>query len=512
MPWLSLDIAEKLKTSTKTWEEFLATYPIFEEQSLIKKPNLLQLKEDGNIGLDCRYLNFAPQCDGWMQVTQNGGYGSFVIFWSKVWKLNTVATIPYYTGDYSKSKRGFGFVTVGANLDEFHQATIKTKKNIDSIVNKNLKQIEKVSLKSENEIKNYVEKILENLTLSTTVMIVLVILIAIWIARYITSSIDELIKGTEEFKANNLDYKIKVKSKDEIGVLAHSFNLMAKSIKELFIKQEKLNTELQKSQQELQQLNENLEDKVKMELEKNKIIQDKLYQSEKLASMGEMIGNIAHQWRQPLSIISTSATGMKIKKQHALLDENEMYDMCDIIDKNAQYLSQTIDDFRNFIKNDQSKIVFNIKNNLESFVSIINATLKIEEIELITDFDECELESYPNELIQCYMNIFNNSKDAMHDKQTPKYIFIESKVQNNNIVITFTDNGNGIDEKIIDKVFEPYFTTKHQSRGTGLGLSMLYSIIVDRMQGTLECYNSEYSYNNENYKGLKTIITIPIQS
>ena len=91
--------------------------------------NMKQLKELGNVGLDCRYLNFAPQCEGWMQVTQNGGYGSFVINWSGVWKLTTAAAIPYYTGQYANSKRGFGFVTIGASVDDFHAAANETKKN-----------------------------------------------------------------------------------------------------------------------------------------------------------------------------------------------------------------------------------------------------------------------------------------------------------------------------------------------------------------------------------------------
>jgi len=510
MPWLSLDLAQKLQQSNQNWEEFLATYPPLENQSLSKKPNHLQLKDEGNIGLDCRYLNFAPQCDGWMQVTQNGGYGSFVIFWSNVWKLNTVATIPYYTGEYGKSKRGFGFVTVGANLKEFHEATIKTQERVKVIVDENLKQIEKVSLKSENEIANYVDKIVDNLMLSTIIMIIIVILIAIWIAKYITSSIKKLLKGTEEFKNNNLDYKIEVTSNDEIGKLANSFNLMANSIKELFIKQEKLNDKLQKSQNELQVLNESLEEKVTQELERNKKIQDKLYQSEKLAAMGEMIGNIAHQWRQPLSIISVGATGMKIRKEHSILEDSQFYETCDLIDKNAQYLSQTIDDFRNFIKNDQSKVRFTIKQNLESFISIITATVKSKNIELITDIEDCELDSYPNELIQCYMNIFYNSKDALEVIKTQKYIFIESKIKENNVIITFKDNANGIDEKIQDKIFEPYFTTKHQSQGTGLGLSMSYSIIIDRMNGSIESKNTQYTYKNQQFKGLKTIITLPI--
>ena len=104
MPWISSDIAEKFKNSNQDINTFLKNYPTFEEQTLKKKPNIPQLVKDGNIALDCRYLNFAPQCEGWMQVTENGGYGSFIIYWSKVWKLTTAATIPYYTGQYKNSK------------------------------------------------------------------------------------------------------------------------------------------------------------------------------------------------------------------------------------------------------------------------------------------------------------------------------------------------------------------------------------------------------------------------
>ena len=137
MPWLSADLAQKYYDSKKDINEFLKDYPIFEEQSLSKKPNLKQVKEDGNVGLDCRYLNFAPQCEGWMQLTQNGGYGSFIINWSNVWKLTTAAAIPYYTGKYANSKRGFGFVTIGASVDDFHAAANETKKNESEIKKSN---------------------------------------------------------------------------------------------------------------------------------------------------------------------------------------------------------------------------------------------------------------------------------------------------------------------------------------------------------------------------------------
>ena len=155
--WLSLDVAEKFKQSGKDdLNKFLESYPKFEQQSLKKKPNLAQLKEFGEVGLDCRYLNFAPQCEGWMQLTKEGGYGSFIIFWSGVWKLTTAATIPYYTGQYSKTKRGFGFVTIGANVDEFHLAANETKENVDKIL-----QIQVQNMKDElNENKfNVIELI-----------------------------------------------------------------------------------------------------------------------------------------------------------------------------------------------------------------------------------------------------------------------------------------------------------------------------------------------------------------
>lgn len=104
MPWLSESLAKKYEDSKLEINEFLSSYPTFENQTLTKKPNIQQVIKEGNVGLDCRYLNFAPQCHGWMEVTKNGGYGSFIIYWSNVWKLSTAATIPYYTGQYASSK------------------------------------------------------------------------------------------------------------------------------------------------------------------------------------------------------------------------------------------------------------------------------------------------------------------------------------------------------------------------------------------------------------------------
>jgi hypothetical protein len=165
MPWLSADLAEKYYSSNKNINEFLKDYPTFEEQSLSKKPNLKQLKEDGNVGLDCRYLNFAPQCQGWMQLTKNGGYGSFIINWSKIWKLTTAATIPYYTGMYGNTKRGFGFVSIGASVDDFHAAANDTKKDVLNILNKQSNNMEDIVNKNQIEIQEFIKSLINELFL-----------------------------------------------------------------------------------------------------------------------------------------------------------------------------------------------------------------------------------------------------------------------------------------------------------------------------------------------------------
>ena len=178
MPWLSADIAEKYYASNQDINEFLKNYPIFEEQSLIKKPNLKQLKEQSSVGLDCRYLNFAPQCEGWMQVTQNGGYGSFEINWSGVWKLTTAATIPYYTGQYANSKRGFGFVTIGASVDDFHAAANETKKNVSEILKEQTKSMEEIVTQNQSEIEKFIKALINELSIVTFIMVILIIFIA----------------------------------------------------------------------------------------------------------------------------------------------------------------------------------------------------------------------------------------------------------------------------------------------------------------------------------------------
>ncbi len=251
------------------------------------------------------------------------------------------------------------------------------------------------------------------------------------------------------------------------------------------------------------ELNLSLENRIKDEVEKSKFIENKLFQSEKLASMGEMIGNIAHQWRQPLSVISTVSTGMILQKEYDLLTDELFYKSCETIDKNAQFLSKTIDNFRDFIKSDNTISTLKIENLIENFLNLIDGDIKSNNINIIQNIEKnILLKVSENNLIQSLLSIFNNAKDVLAElDDANRLFFITIKKYNDKIIIKLKDNGKGIKEDIIHKVFEPYFTTKHQSQGTGLGLHSTHTIITENMNGLITVNNVEYEYNDIIYNG-----------
>lgn len=177
----------------------------------------------------------------------------------------------------------------------------------------------------------------------------------------------------------------------------------------------------------------------------------------------------------------------------------------ELINKNAQYLSETINDFRNFIKGDRIIKTYDLSNTINNFLHIIESSIKKDNIQVIIDLEkDIKIDGYPNELIQCLINIFNNSKDALEEiKQENPLIFISTLSQENSVRISMKDNAGGIPENIISKIYDPYFTTKHQSQGTGLGLHMTYKLINEGMHGKIEAKNVEYIYENKTYKGVE---------
>ena len=278
----------------------------------------------------------------------------------------------------------------------------------------------------------------------------------------------------------------------------------AKSLKEA-------NNLLESKIEELKHFNLNLEHKVQEEIKINGQHELKLFEQAKMVAMGEMIGNIAHQWRQPLSVISTIATGSKLQKDMDILTNEMFANNMNIINENTQYLSRTIDDFRNFVKEDRVKKLFNLSEEIHSFLHLVQGSIKSTDIDIILDLDDdIQVNGYPNELKQCLINIFNNAKDAIEEsKEEHKVIFIKTYNDKEKTIIIIKDNATGIPKDILPKIFDPYFTTKHQSKGTGLGLNMTYKLIVEGMKGTIEATNVSYEYKDKKYKGAEFKICLP---
>ncbi len=236
------------------------------------------------------------------------------------------------------------------------------------------------------------------------------------------------------------------------------------------------------------------------------------YQQSKMASMGEMLANIAHQWRQPLSVISTAATGIKVQKSLDILNEDELIHTMDSINNSAQFLSQTIEDFRGFFnpKNNTEK-EFLISSLIDKSLNLVKAQFSSMNIDIIKDIEDISVVSLENELVQVLVNILNNSRDVLIKIENKRrLLFINAKIKNNTFIIEIKDNGKGIPLDVIDKVFEPYFTTKHQSQGTGIGLYMSEKIISSHLNGILKVENETYTYEGSEYTGAKFRIEISL--
>lgn len=253
-------------------------------------------------------------------------------------------------------------------------------------------------------------------------------------------------------------------------------------------------------------ISKKIEDEIKLNHEKDKL----LFQQSKMASLGEMLQNIAHQWRQPLSVISTATSGLKLKHDYNILDENSINDTVSVIMKSTTYLSKTIDDFRNFYKNEKEEKIFNIKTAVEDSIDIITLKLKSKNIQLIFDSIDYEYKALKNELIQVIINIVNNAIDAFKN-QDEKLVLINIIKDEELINIAIKDNAGGIPSEVIDRVFEPYFTTKHQAQGTGIGLFMSEEIITKHFNGEIKVHNCKFEYKNKNYFGACFEIKLPIK-
>ena len=264
----------------------------------------------------------------------------------------------------------------------------------------------------------------------------------------------------------------------------------------------------------LKKLNRKLYTKIQIEISKNEEKNRILIQQSRMASMGEMLENIAHQWRQPLSTISVCASGMELKKKLSNLSEEEFFESINHIKHSTTYLSNTIDDFRNFFSNEKVITKININTLINKALGLVGPTFNKHEIHVKKQSEDIEFLSLENELIQVFMNILVNAKDALKqniEEKEKRLLFIDISKQNELLIIKIKDNAYGIEDKIIDKVFEPYFTTKHKSNGTGIGLYMSKLLVEKHLKGSLRVANVEFSYEENRYKGAEFTISLPLE-
>jgi len=242
-------------------------------------------------------------------------------------------------------------------------------------------------------------------------------------------------------------------------------------------------------------LYENLALQVEEEIQKNKQKDAILYEQAKIAALGDMIGNIAHQWRQPLSAISLVASSIHLEKDMGILDVEKLSEKMDLIVNKAQYLSNTINTFRDFVKNEKVYKNIDVIDEINQAIEIVKTVLDDCNITLYNEIDDklaLTMNMVSGELQQVIINIVNNAKDVLLEKQLEHpWIKIALEIQNNMLKISIEDNGGGVCEEIKSRIFEPYFTTKHQSQGTGLGLHICYKIIVESMKGDIHLQNTE---------------------
>ena len=361
-------------------------------------------------------------------------------------------------------------------------------------------------------------------TLTSIIFILLISTIIGWlISNNIVTSIYAVQNGLKDF----FDYlnhkkksvkKIEIKSKDEFHQMATIINqnvsITQNNIEQNIefiknatkvlenIEQGNLGTRISKdtNNEALNELKivinnmiDNLEFKIQEEINKRLEQEQILIQQSKLASMGEMIGNIAHQWRQPLAQISAIHMNMKVTYDFDKFTKEYMESKIKEANKLTAYMSQTISDFQNFFKPQGEKEVFSIEKACRDAYFILESSLKAHGIEVIFHItQDVTINGYKTEYSQVILNLLSNAKDILIERQikNPK-IELEIKDGNHFALVKIKDNAGGVDTSIIDKIFEPYFTTRHQTQGTGIGLYMSKNIIERNMHGYINVVNVE---------------------
>jgi signal transduction histidine kinase len=444
-PWLEDGIYQRWKASKLPLSEFLRNVRTFDDQSRDKKP-AAELTRTGNLGLDCRYLNFAPQCQGWHDLTQDGGSGSFLILWSGVWKRTTAAAIPYFTGQYGKSPRGFGYVTIGANVDDFHAPAVATAELMNARVAEFGERLKQKQSGLQSMIERSVGYTAADLSGSTMVMLILVLIVAVWLASVLTRRVTDLVGGLARIEAGDLSFRFQPGANDELGHLNKSLNHMANSVQ----------SSLEQSEAARRQAEENSQMK------------------------SDFVANVSHELRTPLNgILGFSEIILEDAK------DAETREFAQTIHQSGQHLLSVVNDMLDVAKIEAGHmtlepISINIRALLDQVALLHSGTAQQNGLHLqvnLADNLPLQMCTDPTRLRQVINNLLSNAVKFTHQGE----VTLTAQWSGNQLIVGVRDTGPGIAPQVQEIVFERFrqataFVTREHG-GTGLGLALVREFV-----------------------------------
>lgn len=341
-----------------------------------------------------------------------------------------------------------------------------------------------------------IQQLYRQLAVISLASVLVVLTMGYFFARWLTRPIALISEAAARVAGGDLDAHVLVNRNDEIGALSVSFNQMVDALQQSKQHAQNYRHELEQEvalrTEELDALNRSLDARVRDEIGKRKQQEALLIQQSRLAAMGEMIGSIAHQWRQPLNALSLVLQNIRMQHGMGQLTDESMARMTDKAARLMVRMSSTIDEFRNFFKPSKTQEQFNLRQTMLSAADIMEGSFKSANIELTVVCDNSiELFGIAGELAQVLLNLLSNARDAFKASgQGVPRILMWATLVPNGVRIDVEDNGGGIAPEIIGKIFEPYFTTKDEGQGTGIGLYMSKMIVESYLRGHMEACNT----------------------
>lgn len=441
--WVSQSTYDEYRKSGLTLETFIRQLPSFRDFTQ-KKPACKEQIKSGCIPLDCRILDNAPQCQGWHEGTEDGGSGSFLILWSGLWKLTTYAAIPYHTGMYGKSKRGFGYVTIGANVDDFHKDANITKDRIQKAIAREGQTIMSANSTTRDLIRKSAEHNRKVITIIAVLAALAVIGASLIISFHITRPMKRLTEGAIAMRSGNYDQYIEVTSKDEIGQLAHSFNEMAKAVSEV--------------------------DKMK----------------------SDFITIASHELRTPIQAMLLGVSGI-LGGFSGKINEEVRQDL-ELAKTGIERLMRLVSNLLDLSRIESRKIVLN-KSETEVHEIVDRAVAEVLDLanahghtivkQIPPDIGQIRVDK--DRMIQMVINCLSNSIKYSPDGGT---IIVKAEQNEGEMIFFIADNGYGIPSWAQKEIFRKFFQAdsimSQKVGGSGLGLTITKEI-VENHGGSINC-------------------------